>query len=200
MDLTQYINYMPYRARHGFSLDRVSDGRGSSEPYCLVEREATRAVVEALPAGNLALRTEYLLEGEQLAVRHHIENRGPERVTVSPVTHPQWDLDAFGPDAQVNLRRADGSWSSFALNPEGRSNRDLEFGGEAKPAGEWRLDSAALPLALRERFDPDMVQHARLVLSTRGGSVCLQLYFRPVTVAPSASLTVGTTWLVALAP
>jgi hypothetical protein len=194
MDLTRYVNYLPYGAGYEFSLDPVSRGRGTGEPYQLVEQEGARAVVEAQLPGGLALRTEYALEGEQVSIRHRIENRGSGPATVAPATHPQWDLDAFAPDARVSLRQADGSWSGFGLNPEGRPNRDLEFGGEAKPAGEWRLASAALPLVLRERFDAEQVQHARLVLSTRGGSVCLQLYFKPTMVAPGESETLGTTW------
>ena len=94
----------------------------------------------------------------------------------------------------MSIRHADGSWSSFALNPERRTGRVLEFRGEAKPAGAWRLASPAPSLNLHERFDPERVQHARLVLSTRNESLLLQLYFKPLTLAPGASVTLGTTW------
>jgi hypothetical protein len=194
VDLTRHVNYMPYSAGYAFSLDPDARGRGTGEAFRLVEQDGARAVVEALLPGKMALRSEYSLEGERLAVRHRVENRGPETAAVAPVTHPQWDLAAFGPEAQVGLRREDGSWSTFALNPERRANRDLEFAAEHKPAGEWRMASAALPVTLLERFDMECVQSGRLVLSTRGGGLGLELYFKPFKLAPGESVSLGTTW------
>jgi hypothetical protein len=194
VDMIRYVNYFPYEAGFEFLLEPAGRGTGSGEVYRLVEQEDARAVVETSARGGLVLRTEYALDGPQLSVRHHIENRGQEAVTVAPVTHPEWDLAAWGEDAQVRLQRADGSWSGFALNPERRTRRDLEFAGDAKPAGHWQLIPSSRPFALHETFQAEQVQHTRLVLNRRRGSVLLQLVFNPQTLPPGGSTVVGTTW------
>jgi hypothetical protein len=192
--MTQYVNYFPYGAGYEFSLDAGLRGRGTSETYRLIKDEGTRVVVEAALPDGIALRNEYVLHEEQLAIRHHVENRGGEAVTVTPVTHPEWDLWAFGEDAEVGLRQAGGAWEGFVLNAERRTGRDLAFEGETKPAGAWRLASPDLPFVLVERFDPEQVRQARLVLSQRGRSLTLQLAFKPLTIAPGETVTLSTTW------
>jgi hypothetical protein len=194
MDMVRYVNYFPYGAGYAFSLDPDSNGRGAIESYRIVEQTEARAVVEALLPGELVLRNEYILDDQQLSIRHRFENRGAETATITPMTRSEWNLAAFGQDAEVSIRQTDGSWHSFALNPERRNNRDLVFDGKAKPAGLWQITSSALPLVLSERFDAEQVQSTRLVLSGRRGSVYLQLYFEPVAIAPGESITLGTAW------
>ncbi len=192
--MIRYVNYLPYGAGYEFSLQPDGPGQGSGEIYRLVEQGGARAVVEASTRSGLVLRTEYALDGPQLSVRHHIKNRGQKAVTVAPVTHPEWALAAWGEDTQMRLRRADGSWSSFALNPERRTRRDLEFAGDAKPAGHWQLIPSDRPFALQETFEAEQVHHTRLVLNQRRGSVLLQLAFNPQTIPPGGSTVVWTTW------
>jgi len=129
-----------------------------------------------------------------MSICHRITNRGRETVALAPFTHPEWALAAFGDDAKVRLRRADGAWTRLPLNPERRDNRDLEFAGDAKPVGLWELGSAVQPFVLRESFEADQVQHARLVLSRRAGHVSLQLQFKPQTLLPGDSVVLCTTW------
>jgi hypothetical protein len=194
IDMVRYVNYFPYGAGYEFSLLPEGARPGTREAYRLVEQEGTRAVVEALLPGEIALRNEYVLDGNRLLVRHQIQNRGQNVTTVAPATHPEWGLTAFGEEATVGLCRADGSWQRFTLNPEGRQSRDLEFTGADKPAGVWQLASSVHPLMFQETFDPEQVEHTRLMLSRRRGSVYLQLYFQPVDIAPGESVTLGTTW------
>ena len=194
IDMTRYVNYTPYGAGYAFSIEPGRRAAGTSEIYRLVEKEAVRAVLEASLAGGIALRNEYFLDGDQLSIRHGIENRGEETVTVAPVTHPEWALGAFGEDATLSMRRADRSWSRFTLNPERRPSRDLEFAGKDMPAGAWQLASAVRPFVLRETFEAGQVQRGRLVLNERRGSIQLQLYFQPREIPPGESIVLSTTW------
>ena len=200
VDMVRYVNFFPYGAGYELrcslppSLEPARRGLGTSEVYRFVEQGGTRAVVETQLQSQLVLRHEYVLDGSQLSVRHHIENGGQEAVTVAPVTHPEWSLAAFGEDAQVKMQRADGSWASFSLNPEGRASRDLEFADGAKPDGLWQLVPSGRPFALHEAFQAEQVHHTRLVLNQRRGSVILQLAFKPQTIQPGGSTVVWTTW------
>lgn len=194
VDMIRYVNFFPYSAGYEFSLEPIWKGAGTGEVYRLVEQKSERVVVETAVKGKLVLRHEYILDGKQLSVHHHIENQGQETATVAPVTHPEWNLAAFGEDALVRMRRADGSWTDLTLNPERRSSRDLEFAGDARPAGCWQLIPPARPFALCEVFDAGQVHHARLSLHQHGGHVNLQLYFNPHAIQPGESLIVSTTW------
>jgi hypothetical protein len=99
---------------------------------------------------------------------------------------------------QVALYRMTGvrlpvRWARQRL-PERRTRRDLEFAGDAKPAGHWQLIPSSRPFTLQGTFPAEQVQHTRLVLNQRRGSVFLQLVFNPQTIPPGGSTVVWTTW------
>jgi hypothetical protein len=191
-DLIRHVNFLPYGA--GYALETGLPGERG--PYGVehevVERTGERVVLRVSLADGVVLRTVYALAGQGMEILHEITNQGSSAVRVAPVAMPVWELDAFGEAAVVGLRKADGSWSGFELNPEGRRDRDLRFEGDTMPHGAWRLRS----LVLEETFDPREVASTRLVLSRPGGHVDLRLCFAPRMLKPGDTAVCGTRWTV----
>jgi len=194
-DLIRIVNYMPCHCGYEFSVDPEWKGRGTVEPYEVAEREGASAVVlRAALEGDIGVETRFALSDGHLTVSHRVTNNGRQAVEVAPFTHPEWDYAAFGPEAELSMRRPGGDWETMALNPEGRRGRDLAFAGERRPAGCWRLASAVHPVVIEETFEAADVDHTRLNLSARSGNVNLELHFKPRVLQPRRRATFGTTW------
>jgi galactose mutarotase-like enzyme len=193
VDLVRYTNFLPYRGGYRLLAGLPGEDRRSAA-HRVAAQDARRVVLEGRLPQGLVLQTEYVLDGESLSILHRATNAGRSAVTCALNTHPAWALAAFGEDAEVRLRRADGSWASFTLNPERREGRDLEFGDDVKPAGAWQLQSTVQPFVLNETFDPEQIHHTRLTLSRRGGTVALQLHPGVQTIRPGESAVLHTTW------
>ncbi len=193
-DLVRVINYMPCHCGYEFSVDAAWKGDGTSEVYEVVESDGAAVILRAELDGGLSVRTRFELAADGMSVSHRIDNPLSQAVTVAPHTHPEWDYNAFGPEAELAMLKADGSWRAMALNPERRKGRELEFAGDALPAGRWRLSSAVHPVRIEETFDPAGVDFTRLNLGARNGNVNLELHFRACQLPPGGAATFGTRW------
>ena len=186
---------MPCHCGYEFSVDPVWRGRGTTESYEVVERSKRRGLLmRAAVEGGLTVEARFALSGERLSVVHTIANEGKEPANVSAFTHPEWNYSAFGPQAELAMRRPDGGWHTMALNPENRDGRDLAFSGDKLPDGCWRATSALHPLVIEETFDAAAVDHARLNMSMYSMNMNLELHFKPCTLAPGERRTFSTTW------
>ncbi|NLF38061.1 DUF4838 domain-containing protein [bacterium] len=210
IDLTRFVNFSPYDAGYEFSTEPLWHGNGASEEYRVTGRTACGVRMRA-ESGGLRIESAFSLgecaagpskargagtpaAGVSLSISHTVTNRGTQKVTIAPVTHPEWRLDAFGDDARIALRGPGGTWAELPLNPEGREDRDLEFAGSDMPRGAWRIISKTNGIAVEETFDARRVRRCHLLFSRRRGNLNLELWFRPVTLAPGASAVFATRW------
>lgn len=194
VDLTTFVNYFPYDAGYEFAVDGAWRGLGTNAEYSVQQRSATQTTLRADLSKQLRITTMYVLQGGQVIIRHRITNRGRQPVVVTPYTHPEWNAALFDGDACLHMRTGAGAWHSQPLNPEKRSYRNLEFAGDAKPRGGWRIVTADGTLAIDESFDDAAVTACRLNVSPARGNVNFELAFRPTTIAPKATVEIATSW------
>lgn len=193
-DLVRIVNYMPCHCGYEFSVEPEWKGPGTEEAYETLEQDTAHVALRADVGRGLTVTTHYSVRDGEVTVRHTVANAGGDPVEVAPFTHPEWNYEVFGPEAELAMRTPDGSWRTMELNPEDRSGRDLPFGAEEMPAGAWRLASSVHPMVLEEEFDAEAVSHTRLNLSARNGNVNLELHFQPVTIAPGEECAFWTRW------
>lgn len=198
IDFIRSVNYLPYGAGYEFRLDPAMPG-SATEPFDIVERDgSSRLVLRAAFDEALQLDTELTLAADRLHVTHTVANGGRKAVTVSPATHAEWNCDVFGPGVTLDMRKADGTWRSLPVNPEGRPGRELSFAGQELPAGGWRINSPGSPLELEETFDAATVDHVRLAFYLRSSCLDLNLHFKARAIAPGETARFGMTWRFAL--
>jgi hypothetical protein len=196
-DLVRIVNYMPCHCGYEFSVEPEWKGAGTEGAYETLEQDTAHVALRADVGRGLMVTTHYSVRDGEVAVRHTVANAGGDPVEVAPFTHPEWNYEAFGPEAELAMRTPDDSWRMMELNPEDRSGRDLPFEAEEMPAGAWRLTSSVHPIVLEEEFDAEAVSHTRLNLSARNGNVNLELHFHPVTIAPAEECAFWTRWRIA---
>jgi hypothetical protein len=194
IDMTRFVNYCPYDAGYEFAVDGRWHGNGTAVAHTVLQRRKAGVRLQADLQHKLRVETTYELKDDGIAIRHRVSNRGPEPVTIAPFTHPEWNVEVFTGNAMLELRNADGTWRSMALNPEDRRERDINFAGESMPCGAWRIACPESGLVLEEAFDADAVRYCVMQFATRRGNLNLELHFAPVTLKAGDAACFATSW------
>ncbi|MGC8666602.1 MAG: DUF4838 domain-containing protein [Chthonomonadales bacterium] len=165
---------------------------GWNEVYTSQEKPGSITVSAHLSNGVRLTRT-YSLEGSALRITTTAVNEGSAPVSVTLRAHPEFAIPS-GSKAVVAFRNRSGKIVDISI---GEKPSEVFLRGPDLPDGSWTLNAAGL--AITEHFDPAQTGTALLDASPSDHRVNLELYAKPVTLAPHTSLTFDQLWQIGAA-
>ena len=160
---------------------------GWNEAYTAQAAPGSLTLSARLPNGIRLTRT-YSLEGSSLRITSTASNESDTPVSVTLRGHPEFAIPE-GSKAVVAFRNRGGKMVDI---PVGEKPTEIFLRGKDLPDGGWTLNAAGI--AITERFDPEQTDTALLDTSPADHRVNLELYAKPVRLAPHTSVTFDQVW------
>lgn len=160
---------------------------GWNEAYSVQSKPGSINVSARLSNGVVLTRT-YSLEGSSLRIVSTASNSGDAPATVTLRGHPEFAIPE-GSKAAVTFQSRNGKTVEV---PIGDKPAELFFRGNDLPDGAWTLRAGTTTVT--ERFDAAQTGTVLLDTSPSEHRVNLELYAKPVTLAPHSSVTFDQLW------
>jgi hypothetical protein len=160
---------------------------GWNEPYKVVRKAANFVTLQTHLEGGLRLTRTITLDPKQAVVHvdSKLANTAQEPGKAQLRTHPGFAVSDVA-KCELIVARPGGKTErrSLAFEKDPKQEKDQWLRGAALPAGHWAIADTGTGLVIHNRFQPDQVEQCLLNRSGADARVNLELYARPVTLAP----------------
>lgn len=161
---------------------------GAAADFQVVASTAEQLVLRAMLTNGVEVtRTlELAAEGTELRIRSEYRNAGKEPVRVTPRTHPEFAFSQLG-EARLYVAGPDGGWQEHELASASTPTAEWRLPVATAARPEWLLGDPKRNLGLLNVFAPDAVETLYAFWGQEYGCVNLELWGKPVELAPGAA-------------